>query len=101
MYVAFGEHFVESGECLGCSCEDDESGDWSVEPVADAEEDLSRFLVFLLDILLDQVGQRRVACLIALHNLAALLCDDDDVVVLVDYFHRVSFSFRCKVTIFF
>ena len=88
MHLALGEHAVKAGQGLRRAGEDDEAADGAVETVDDAEEDLAGLLVFLLQVGLDGLAERCVARLVALYNLAALLGDDDDVVVFVDDFHE-------------
>ena len=87
MDLAVGKHLVEAGEGFAGAGKDDEAADGTVEAMDHAEEDLAGLLVFLLDVLLHDVRERAVAGLVALHDLAALLVDDDDVVVFVDYLH--------------
>ena len=47
-----------------------------------------RFVVFVLNVLLHDVGQWSVARLVALHYFAALLVDYYYMVVFVDYVHK-------------
>ena len=68
--------------------EDHQAADGAVQPVDDAQKDGTWLGVLLLDIRLDGFRQRGVSRLVALHNFAALLSDDDDVVILVNYLHN-------------
>ena len=87
VHLSFGKHLVQSGEGLRGACEDDEAADGTVEAMHHAKEDGTWLVVLLLQIVLHQLRERLVASLVALDDLAALLIDDDNVVVLVDYFH--------------
>ena len=53
-----------------------------------SEEHIARLIILLLDVLLNDVGERSVASLVALYYLAALFVDDDNVVVCVDYVNK-------------
>ena len=53
-----------------------------------AEKHVARLMVLLLDIFLHRLSEWRVAGLVALHDLATLLIDDDDVIVLVNDLHH-------------
>ena len=53
------------------------------------EEYIARLVVLLLDIFLHRIGQRLVAGLVALYDFAAALVDYDNVIVLVDYLHKL------------
>ena len=61
----------------------------TVETVYGSEKHSPGFGVFLLDVLFHIVCQRTVASLVALHDFAGILVDDDDVVVFVDNVHRL------------
>ena len=61
----------------------------AVLAVYGAEKHGPGFGVFLFDVLFHLVGQRPVASLVALHDFAGILVDDDDVVVFVDNVHRL------------
>lgn len=53
-----------------------------------AQENLTGLMVFVLDIRLDGLAQRRVTRLIALHDLVAGLVDGYDMIVFVEYGHN-------------
>ena len=87
VHLALGKHPVQSAQRLRRAGKDHQSAHGPVEPVHHAQEHVARLLVLLLQIVLHQLRQRPVARLVALHYFAALLGDDDDMVVLVDYLH--------------
>ena len=53
------------------------------------EEYGPRFLVFLLDIVLDNIRKGAIASFVSLYDLPALFINDDNVVILVDYLHNL------------
>ena len=52
-----------------------------------AEENIPRLVILRLDIVFHRLGERLVAGLVALHDLAALLIDDDNMIVFVNRLH--------------
>ena len=90
VHLALGKHLVESGKGLRRAGKDHQPRYRTVQAMDDAEEHLAGLLVLLLDVFLDGLAERLVTRLVALHNFAAVLADDDDMVVLVDNFHAVS-----------
>ena len=59
------------------------------------EEHVARLVVLLPDVGFHRLGEGHVAGLVALHDLAALFIDDDDVVVFVNNTHDgVTYSCR-------
>ena len=83
MYLSFGKHLVQSGECLGGSGKDDEPANGSVQPMHHAEKHFAGLLVLLFDILLYNIREGTIASLVSLYDLPALFIDDDNMVVLV------------------
>ena len=55
----------------------------TVDAMHQPSEDVARFVVFLLDVILHIVEQAHVARLVALHNLRRELVHHDEVVVFV------------------
>jgi hypothetical protein len=64
------------------------------------EEDVTGFLVALLEESFESFRQRFIARLVALHNLVAVLVDNQQVIIFVNDFHRVAVLW-CKDTAFF
>ena len=77
------EHSVEPRQSLACSGKEHYPARRSVQTMRHTEKDLAGLVVLLLDIGLDHFTQRRVARLVALHNLIAGLVDGNNMVVLV------------------
>ena len=88
MHLPLGKHLIETRKGFRRTGKDNQTGYGTVETVDDTKKHGARLLVLFFQVLLDGFRQRFVASLVTLHNLAALLRDDDDVVVLVDYLHR-------------
>jgi len=81
---AVAEHFVESGQCLTGSSENNDSRCRTVEAVHDAQKHFAGFVVFVFDVFLNHFRQRFIARFVALHNIADTLVDDNEVVVFVE-----------------
>ena len=87
MHLSIGEHTVEAREGLRRSGENDEATDRTVETMDDAEKDVARLLILLLDILAHEVCQGHVASLVALNNLAGSFVHNYNMIILVDDLH--------------
>ena len=85
------KHIIKSCQRLARLGKDHKSADRTVDAVSHATEYIARLGISLLNILTHNLHKRSVARLIALHNLARTLIDDDDVIVFVDYFHLLLF----------
>ena len=86
-YLSGTEHFVQPGEGLARTGKDNDTAYGPVEPVDNAEKNGAGLGVFFLDIGFYGFAQWFVTGLVALHNFAGGLVDDDDVVVFVEYVH--------------
>ena len=95
MHLTRSKHLVQAGQRLRRAGEDHQATDGTVKTMHDAEEDVARLLVLLLQVGLHRLRQRLVARLAALHYLAAALRNDDDVVVLVDDLHICEMQQFC------
>lgn len=87
---AGAEHLVEARQGLGCLGENHNAADGAVEAMAHADEDVAGLGVFLLEPGCNGLAEGCVAGLVALHYLAGSLVDDDDVVVFVEYLHKLA-----------
>ena len=94
VHIARAEHVVESRQSLRCLGKHHESAYGAVESVYNAKKHVAWLVVFLLDILLHCIGQRLVAGLVALHYLAAALVDYYNVIVFVDYLHKLVYELK-------
>ena len=59
-----------------------------------AEKHFAGLLVLLFDILLYNIREGTIASLVSLYDLPALFIDDDNMVVLVNDLHRLTYSYR-------
>ena len=90
VHPSLAEQVVHARQPLAGTGKHHDAAHGAVEPVGNAEKDGAGLGITLLDVGLDALGERLVAGLVALHNLAGGLADDDDVVVLVEYLHGVA-----------
>ena len=84
------EELVEACQRFACAREDDHAADGAVQTVHHTKEHFAGFGVAFLDVCFHHVGERRVASLVALDNLAGLLRNDDNVVVFVENFQLLE-----------
>ena len=89
MDFAVAKHIVEPCQGLGGFCEYDQAGHRPVKSVSDPQKHIARLGVSFFEPSLYDFAQRSVACLVALHYLANLLVDDNDMIVFVDYIHSL------------
>ncbi len=87
---AVAEHVVESAQGLGSLGEDDETAYRPVKTVDDAEKNVAGLGMGFFDPLLDNVKQGGVAGLIPLDNLAGSFVDYYNMVVFVEYLHKLA-----------
>lgn len=85
---------IESCECLAGACEEYHSAHRSVKSVCHPEEDSTELIVLLLDIGFAGFHKWLISGTIPLHDLAGSLGDSEQVVVLVEYLHRLRVPCR-------
>ena len=88
MYLALAEQLIHPRQSLAGFGHDDQAAGGAVDAVRHAQEYVAGLVILLLDPRLHRVDEGGVAGAVALHQFAGTLVDDDDVVVVVDYFHR-------------
>ena len=91
MDISKSEQLIHASKRFACFCKDHKSTDRAVGAMNQTTKHIARLGISLLNILTHNLHKRSVARLIALHNLARTLIDDDDVIVFVDYFHLLLF----------
>ena len=84
------EHFIEPCKRFACARKQHDPAHRPVDAMHCSEEYLSRLLIFFLDVLLYELAQRGIACLVALHDIGRPLIDSDDVIVFVNYFGMIG-----------
>ena len=77
------EHLVKTGEGFAGSGKEYYSTRWAIQTMGNTEKDLTGLVVLVLDVGLDDLAQRCVARLIALHDLVAGLINGNNMVVFV------------------
>lgn len=90
------EKVVQSSQCLAGASEDNNAADGTIQTMNHTKEHFARFGIAFLDVCFHQVGEWRVAGLVALNNLARLLRDDDDMVVFVENFQLSTGCFQLR-----
>ncbi len=90
LHLTLSEHLVHAGKRLGGLCIDDETPHGPVKAVDYPAEHISGFIVFLLQIAPDSIDKRLVAGFVALHYLSGMLIDYYNMIVFVNYFHRLQ-----------
>lgn len=85
--AVISEHLVEACKSLGGSGKDHQPAYRTVDAVYYSAEDVARFIVFLLQILLHHLRQRTVARAVPLHDLSGTLVDHNYMIVFIYYFH--------------
>ena len=82
-HLTVSEHIIQPRQCFTRLGKDDKSTHRTVQAVHNAEEDIPRFRIRLLDILLYGFRQRCISCLITLNNFRSRFVNNDDVVIFV------------------
>ena len=90
LHLTLAEHLVHAGKRLGGLCIDDETPHGPGKAVDYPAEHISGFIVFLLQIAPDSIDKRLVAGFVALHYLSGMLIDYYNMIVFVNYFHRLQ-----------
>ena len=85
---------IESGECLAGAGKEYHSAHRSVKSVCYPEEDSTGLVVFLLDIGFAGLHKWLISGTIPLHDLTGSLGDSEQMVVLVEYLHRIRVPYR-------
>ena len=88
---------IHPGERLRGFGKDHHSAYWPIETVNDAEENIPRLLVLLLEVLLHLFGQRDIASTIALSDLPCSFANNNQVVILVKHLECCHYAFRFQV----
>ena len=87
------EHFIEAGQRLAGLGKYNKTAHGAVQPVGNTDEDITGFLVFLLQILLYGFRKRRIPRLVSLNDLGSGLVDYNDMIVLVYDSQTLSYIF--------
>ena len=82
------EHGIKTGKGFGGTGKEHYSTRRSIQTMGHAKEHLTGLVILVLYIRLHRLAQRRVARLIALHNLVAGLVDGNNMIIFVEYFHH-------------
>ena len=77
------KHGVEAREGFASTSKEHHACSGTIKAVSNPKEYLARFLVFLFDIRFHHLRERRIARLIALHNLVASLADSYYMIIFV------------------
>ena len=83
LLFVFLEHFIQPGEGFTGACKNHYTADRTIHPVGDTQINLSRFVVFLLDIRLYFFAQRGISGFICLYNVRNFLIDGNDMIIFV------------------
>lgn len=85
---------IESCECLAGACEEYHPAHRSVKSVCHPEEDSTGLIVLILDIGFAGLHKWLISGTIPLHDLTGSLGDSEQVVVLVEYLHRIRVPYH-------
>lgn len=77
------EHFVQTRKGFGCTGKENYPARRPIQTMGHTEKDFAGLVVFLLDIRLNGLAQRRVTGLIALHDFVASLVNRYNMIVFV------------------
>ena len=88
------EGIIESGECLACAGKEYHPAHRSIEPVYHSEEDGAGLVVLLLYIGFAGLHKWFITGAIPLDDLTGSLGDSEQMVVLVEYLHRIRVPYR-------
>ena len=90
VYFAVGKHRIQTCQCLGGTCKQHQSEHRTVQTMNNTKEDVARFGIRFLDVLLHCFAQGFVTSLVALYNFPCRLRNNDDVIIFVDYIYHLT-----------
>ena len=87
MNIFGSEHLVKASQRLSCTGECDDSAHRTIETMHYTKKDISRFGVFLFDLLFYSLAPRNIASLVALNNLRTAFVYNNYVIIFVKNLH--------------
>ena len=92
-HLTITEHLIQSGQCLARFGEHHQPADGTVQAVGHSNENISRLIIFLFQVLFHHLRQRSITGLVSLNDFRRSLIDYNNMIILVNNYH-ITCSYR-------
>ena len=88
--LSIPEHLIQTRQSLARLGKNDQSAHRTIQAMSHSQKNIARLRILLLEILLHCFRQRCITRFITLHNLRGRLIHHNDMVVFINYGHKLS-----------